>query len=53
MAIIVKNIATKGSKYINPLGYLFLDKKTRLGQKKSKKNDKFEETNEYIQFATN
>lgn len=55
LAVIVWNMVTKGTRYINPEGYLFLDQKRKLGLVKriQKQIDKFGLTNEEIQLATN
>ena len=54
LAVIVWNMVTKGTKYINPEGYLFLDQKRKLGLVKriQKQIDKFGLTNKDIQFTT-
>lgn len=46
---------TKGTRYINPEGYLFLDQKRKLGLVKriQKQIDKFGLNNEEIQLVTN
>jgi transposase len=48
-------MVTKGTRYINPEGYLFLDQKRKLGLVKriQKQIDKFGLTNKEIQLATN
>ena len=55
LAVIVWNMVTKGTRYINPEGYLFLDQKRKLGLVKriQKQIDKFGLTNVEIQLATN
>jgi transposase len=55
LAVIVWNMVTKGTRYINPEGYLFLDQKRKLGLVKriQKQIDKFGLTNQDIQFTTN
>ncbi|MBP6620651.1 MAG: IS110 family transposase [Leadbetterella sp.] len=47
LAVIVWNMVTKGTRYINPEGYLFLDQKRKLGLVKriQKQIDKFGLTN--------
>ena len=55
LAVIVWNMVTKGTRYINPEGYLFLDQKRKLGLVKriQKQIDKFGLSNEEIQLTTN
>ena len=54
LAVIVWNMVTKGTRYINPEGYLFLDQKRKLGLVKriQKQIDKFGLTNEELKFAS-
>lgn len=55
LAVIVWNMVTKGTRYINPEGYLFLDQKRKLGLVKriQKQIDKFGLTSEDLEIATN
>ncbi len=55
LAVIVWNMVTKGTKYINPEGYLFLDQKRKLGLTKriQKQINKFGLTSEDLQIVTN
>jgi transposase len=55
LAVIIWNMITKGTRYINPEGYLFLDQKRKLGLVKriQKQIDKFGLNNEEIQLVTN
>lgn len=54
LAVIVWNMVTKGTRYINPEGYLFLDQKRKLGLVKriQKQIDKFGLTNDDVKFTT-
>ena len=53
LAVIIWNMATKGTAYINPENYLFLDQKRKLGIVKriQKQIDKFALTNEDLGFV--
>lgn len=53
LAVIIWNMVTKGTKYINPEGYLFLDQKRKLGLVKriQKQIDKFGLTKDDVQLA--
>ncbi len=55
LAVIVWNMVTKGTRYINPEGYLFLDQKRKLGLVKriQKQIDKFGLTNAELNFPSN
>jgi len=55
LAVIIWNIIVKGTPYINPEGYLFLDQKRKLGLVKriQKQLDKFALTKEDFNFSTN
>jgi transposase len=54
LAVIVWNMVTKGTKYINPEGYLFLDQKRKLGLVKriQKQITKFGLTSEDLEIVT-
>ena len=54
LAVIIWNMVVKGTSYINPEGYLFLDQKRKLGLVKRirKQIDKFKLTNEELGFST-
>ncbi len=54
LAVIIWNMVTKGTKYENPEGYLFLDQKRKLGLVKriQKQITKFGLTNEELGIAT-
>ena len=54
LGVIIWNMVTHGTNYINPAGYLFLDQKRKLGIVKriQKQIDKFGLTNEDVVFAT-
>jgi transposase len=54
LAVIIWNMITKNTKYINPEGYLFLDQKRKLGIVKriKKQMAKFELTIEELKFVT-
>jgi len=54
LAVIIWNMVTKGTRYMNPEGYLFLDQKRKLGLVKRIKKQiaKFEISNEDLGFAT-
>lgn len=54
LAVIIWNIIVKGTPYINPEGYLFLDQKRKLGLVKriQKQLDKFALTKEDFNFPT-
>ena len=55
LAVIIWNMAVKGTPYHNPEGYLYLDQKRKLGMVKRirKQIDKFNLTNEELGFVTN
>jgi transposase len=55
LAVIVWNMVTKGTRYINPEGYLFLDQKRKLGLVKriQKQIDKFGLTSEDLEVIIN
>ena len=55
LAVIVWNMVTKGTRYINPEGYLFLDQKRKLGLVKriQKQIVKFGLTSEDLEIVTN
>jgi transposase len=55
LAVIVWNMVTKGTKYINPEGYLFLDQKRKLGLVKriQKQITKFGLTSDDLEMVTN
>jgi len=54
LAVIIWNMVVKGTPYINPEGYLFLDQKRKLGLVKriKKQIDKFALTNEDLGIVT-
>jgi transposase len=54
LAVIIWNMVVKGTPYINPEGYLFLDQKRKLGLVKriQKQMDKFDLTKEDFTFTT-
>lgn len=54
LAVIIWNMVTKGTKYVNPEGYLFLDQKRKLGIVKriKKQMDKFEITQDDLVGST-
>ncbi len=54
LGVIIWNMVTHGTNYINPAGYLFLDQKRKLGIVKriQKQIDKFGLTNEDVVFTT-
>ncbi|MCP9770372.1 IS110 family transposase, partial [Lacihabitans sp. LS3-19] len=54
LAVIVWNMVTKGTRYINPEGYLFLDQKRKLGLVKriQKQIDKFGLTNAELNITS-
>lgn len=54
LAIIIWNMVVKGSAYLNPENYLFLDQKRKLGLVKriQKQIDKFALTNDDLKFAS-
>ena len=54
LGVIIWNMVTHGTNYINPEGYLFLDQKRKLGIVKriQKQIDKFGLTNEDVVFTT-
>lgn len=54
LAVIIWNMATKGTPYMNPENYLFLDQKRKLGMVKriQKQITKFGLTNEDLEFAS-
>jgi transposase len=53
LAVIVWNMVTKGTKYVNPEGYLFLDQKRKLGLVKiiQKQITKFSLTSENLEVV--
>lgn len=55
LAVIIWNMVVKGTSYINPEGYLYLDQKRKLGLVKriQKQIDKFGLTNEELQLKPN
>lgn len=55
LAVIIWNMVVKGVQYINPVGYLFLDQKRKLGLVKriQKQIDKFALTSDDLKFITN
>ncbi|MCH8517893.1 MAG: IS110 family transposase, partial [Cyclobacteriaceae bacterium] len=55
LAVIIWNMVVKGTSYINPEGYLYLDQKRKLGMVKriQKQIDKFGLTNEELQLKPN
>jgi len=54
LAVIIWNMVVKGSAYLNPENYLFLDQKRKLGLVKriQKQIDKFALTNDDLKFAS-
>ncbi|MBK8670366.1 MAG: hypothetical protein IPN89_13320 [Saprospiraceae bacterium] len=54
LGVIIWNMVTHGTNYINPAGYLFLDQKRKLGIVKriQKQIDKFGLTNDDVVFTT-
>ena len=54
LGVIIWNMVTHGTNYINPAGYLFLDQKRKIGIVKriQKQIDKFGLTNEDVVFTT-
>ena len=54
LAVIIWNMVVKGTPYINPEGYLFLDQKRKLGLVKriKKQIDKFALTDKDLGFSS-